>query len=62
VVFDQLRKYSAHQLSEISHDDDGPWHRARVRAGARDLERSNEKLRDEDIADYFGALAATSAE
>ncbi|MFF0409099.1 Panacea domain-containing protein [Kitasatospora sp. NPDC004745] len=60
VVLENLGNYSAHQLSEASHHKDGPWQMARDRAGARDLERSNEELRDEDIADYFGALVATS--
>jgi uncharacterized phage-associated protein len=62
VVLENLLQYSAHQLSEISHTQNGPWHAARVRVGARDLERSSEKLRDEDIADYFGALVATGEE
>ncbi|MCX5209780.1 DUF4065 domain-containing protein [Kitasatospora sp. NBC_00240] len=62
VVVDRLAQYNAHDLSEMSHDADGPWHRARQRTGARDLERSSEQLRDEDIADYFGALAATGDE
>ncbi|MFD0405568.1 Panacea domain-containing protein [Kitasatospora sp. NPDC127116] len=60
VVLENLGEYSAHQLSEASHHQDGPWQMARERAGARDLERSNEELRNEDIADYFGALVATA--
>lgn len=62
VVLENLRQYSAHELSEISHHDPGPWHAARVRSRARDLERSTARLRDEDIADYFGALVATDDE
>lgn len=59
VVLEHMGRYTAHQLSEMSHQKDGPWHMARVRARVSDLERSDERLRDEDIADYFGALAAT---
>jgi uncharacterized phage-associated protein len=62
IVFDNLGGYNAHELSEISHHAAGPWHMARQRVGARDLERSTEPLRDEDIADYFGALVATGEE
>ncbi|MEU8920342.1 type II toxin-antitoxin system antitoxin SocA domain-containing protein [Kitasatospora sp. NPDC048545] len=58
VVLENLGHHTAHQLSEASHHKDGPWQMARTRAGARELERSNEELRDEDIADYFGALTA----
>ncbi|MGW1316918.1 hypothetical protein [Streptomyces sp. NPDC002426] len=48
--------YSTHELSEMTHRT-GPWVEARGRAQAPDLERSNEPLLDEDIADFFGALA-----
>src|SRR5690242_4725352 len=33
VVLENLGAYTAHQLSEISHHENGPWHMARVRAG-----------------------------
>ncbi|MFJ6540549.1 Panacea domain-containing protein [Streptomyces sp. NPDC091385] len=55
VVLENFRAYSAHELSAMSHQP-GPWLDARSRAGVTDLQRSNEELRDEEIADYFGAL------
>ncbi|MFD8088680.1 Panacea domain-containing protein [Streptomyces malaysiensis] len=55
VVLENFLAYSAHELSAMSHQP-GPWLDARNRAGAVDLQRSNEELRDEDIADFFGAL------
>ncbi|MEU4296377.1 Panacea domain-containing protein [Kitasatospora aureofaciens] len=61
IVLDKLGSYSAHQLSEASHHEAGPWQMARTRAGAQELERSTEQLRDEEIADYFAALAATGS-
>ena len=62
IVLDSFRKYTAHQLSEMSHEVDGPWDLARIRAGARELERSSEKLRDEDVFEYFSRLISVSAE
>ncbi|MFH8756600.1 DUF4065 domain-containing protein [Streptomyces sp. NBC_01102] len=56
IVLENMRVYSAHELSEMTHRT-GPWVEARGRAQAPDLERSNEPLLDEDIADFFGALA-----
>lgn len=55
LVLESLRPYSAHQLSAMTHQA-GPWLYARQRAGAADLERSDEQLLDEDIEDFFGAL------
>lgn len=55
VVLDNFRAYSAHELSAMTHQP-GPWLDARTRAGVTDLQRSNEELRDEEIADFFGAL------
>jgi uncharacterized phage-associated protein len=56
VVLESFRTYSAHELSAMTHRP-GPWLEARKRAGLEDdLQRSNEKLRDEEIADFFGAL------
>ncbi|MBD2829016.1 MULTISPECIES: Panacea domain-containing protein [Streptomyces] len=56
IVLENMRVYSAHELSEMTHST-GPWVQARERAQAPDLERSNEPLLDEEIADFFGALA-----
>lgn len=55
IVLENFRAYSAQELSTMSHQP-GPWLDARKRAGVSDLQRSNEKLRDEEIADFFGAL------
>ena len=55
VVLENFRTYSAHELSAMTHQP-GPWLAARERAGVTDLQRSNEELRDEEIADFFGAL------
>lgn len=55
VVLENFRAYGAHELSAMTHQP-GPWLDARKRAGAAELQRSNEELRDEEIADYFGAL------
>ncbi|MFJ6623147.1 hypothetical protein ACIQOW_36945 [Kitasatospora sp. NPDC091335] len=60
VVLENLGYHTEHQLSEASHHKDGPWYMARDRAGARELQRSNEELRSEEIADYFGALTAAA--
>ncbi|MCX4969911.1 DUF4065 domain-containing protein [Streptomyces sp. NBC_00654] len=56
IVLENMLVYSAHELSEMTHRT-GPWVHARERAQAPDLERSNEPLLDEEIADFFGALA-----
>lgn len=55
VVLESFRTYDAHELSAMTHQP-GPWLDARNRAGVTDLQRSNEELRDEEIADFFGAL------
>jgi uncharacterized phage-associated protein len=55
LVLDGLGELTAHRLSEMSHQP-GPWLDARKRAGVPDLGRSTEVLRDEEIADFFGAL------
>ncbi|WP_435212518.1 Panacea domain-containing protein [Streptomyces sp. bgisy034] len=55
VVLQNFDRYSAHELSAMTHQP-GPWLDARKRVGVADLERSNEELLDEEIADFFGAL------
>lgn len=57
LVLEGLGGYSAHQLSTMTHQD-GPWVNARERAHAQDLERSNEELRDDEIAEFFDALTS----
>lgn len=61
VVLDGLAGFSAHELSTMTHGEP-PWRNARVRAGAQDLDRSNEELRDDEIMEFFQALAARDAE
>lgn len=56
LVLQSFSAYDAHELSAMTHRP-GPWLDARKRAGVEDdLKRSNEELRDEEIADFFGAL------
>lgn len=56
-VLESFKAYGAHELSAMTHRP-GPWLEARKRAGLDDdLQRSNEELLDEEIADFFGALA-----
>lgn len=57
LVLEGLGGYTAHQLSTMTHRE-APWLKARERAGARPLERSNEELRDEEIFEFFDALTA----
>jgi uncharacterized phage-associated protein len=52
---------SAHQLSAMTHREP-PWVDARTRAGAAPLERSNERLDDEEIFEYFDALTSADAD
>jgi len=52
--------FTAHQLSAFTHAA-GPWVRARARAGAGQLDRSDERLTDRDIFEYFDALTAADA-
>ena len=56
IILETFKPYGAHELSAMTHQP-GPWQYARDRAGAADLERSSEELLDEEIADFFGALA-----
>ncbi len=61
IVLSTFGEYTAHQLSEMSHQADGPWDQARHRANARELERSKEQLRDVDIFEYFSRLISTGS-
>lgn len=57
LVLQAYRPLTAHQLSEMTHRA-GPWVEARCRAGAGPLDRSDEVLRDDEIAEFFDALSA----
>lgn len=57
LVLDGLGDYTAHQLSTMTHSEP-PWLKARRRAGAQGLERSNEQLLDDEIAEFFDALTS----
>ncbi|SNT14659.1 Uncharacterized phage-associated protein [Actinomadura meyerae] len=61
LVLEALGGYSAHQLSTMTHRET-PWVNARARAGARDMERSSEELRDDEIMECFDALASAGGE
>lgn len=58
IVLDSFGPFTAHQLSEMTHQANGPWDLARRRAGVGTLERSNEELRDADIFEYFSRLVS----
>lgn len=57
LVVNTLGDLSAHQLSTMTHNE-SPWQRARERDSATGLERSSEPVSDEDIFEFFDALAA----
>ena len=61
LVLEALDKYSAHQLSTMTHNE-APWVNARERAGAALLERSDEELLDTEIFEFFDALTAANAD
>ncbi|MFV2197384.1 Panacea domain-containing protein [Nocardiopsis sp. LOL_012] len=60
LVLGSLRDFSAHHLSAMTHRE-APWLRARERAGAEGLERSNEPLTEADIHEYFTTLTAADS-
>lgn len=61
MVLEGLGDYSAHQLSVMTHRA-GPWAAARSRAHVGPMERSDEELTDEEIAEYFDSLSAADGE
>jgi uncharacterized phage-associated protein len=61
LVLDTYGRFSAHQLSAMTHRS-GPWANARRRVGAGPLDRSSEKLRDEEIFEFFDALTSADAD
>jgi uncharacterized phage-associated protein len=56
-----LGDFTAHQLSQMTHQE-SPWLNARMRAGVQPLERSGEKLRDDEILEFFDAITAATAD
>jgi uncharacterized phage-associated protein len=61
LVLDAYGRFTAHQLSTMTHSN-GPWVAARSRAGAGPLDRSTEQLNDEEIFEFFDALASADAD
>jgi uncharacterized phage-associated protein len=60
LVLEAYGDLSAHQLSEMTHREP-PWLKARERAGAEPMDRSRERLRDEEIFEFFDALTSDDA-
>lgn len=56
-VIDFYGGMSAHELSQLTHQED-PWRQARERAHLKVGERGTERIADADMAEYYGALAA----
>jgi len=61
LVLEAYGRFTAHELSTMTHRS-GPWVAARRRAGAGPLDRSNEKLDDDEILEFFDALTSADAD
>jgi uncharacterized phage-associated protein len=61
LVLDAYSGLTAHQLSSMTHSQI-PWLNARARARVRPTERSDEPLDDEEIFEFFDALASADAD
>lgn len=61
LVLESFGDLSAHQLSAMTHRA-GPWLSARVRAGAAPLQRSKQRLDDDEIFEFFDALTSADAD
>ncbi|WP_198587222.1 Panacea domain-containing protein [Glycomyces xiaoerkulensis] len=61
LVLQGLETFTAHELSAMTHREP-PWKEARRRSGAEPLERSNERLRDDEIAEFFIDLTTRDSE
>jgi uncharacterized phage-associated protein len=59
IVLANLGNRSAHELSQMTHKEQ-PWVAARARSGAGPLDRSGERLKDEEILEFFEALVANA--
>lgn len=61
LVLGSYGTFTAHQLSVMTHRE-WPWVAARKRAKAGPLERSRTRLRDDDIFEFFDAMASSAAD
>ena len=61
LVLDAYGGYSANELSQMTHNEK-PWTCARRRADVSAMQRSDERLLDGDIFEFFDAMATTSGE
>ncbi|GII00806.1 Panacea domain-containing protein [Planobispora takensis] len=61
LVLEGLGGHTAHTLSQMTHRE-RPWTAARERAGVGPLDRTNEQLDDNEIAEFFEALLAADGE
>lgn len=61
IVLANLGDLSAHDLSALTHNET-PWVNARSRANVGPLDRSTERLDDEDIYTFFDALVSANGE
>jgi uncharacterized phage-associated protein len=59
LVLGAYGKLTAHQLSLMTHHEE-PWLKARKRGRAESLQRSQAKLRDDDIFEYFDAVTTAT--
>jgi uncharacterized phage-associated protein len=51
--------FTANQLSQMTHNEK-PWVCARKRAGVSAMQRSDQRLEDDDIFEFFDALTANN--
>lgn len=61
LVLSAYGSLTAHQLSAMTHRQ-GPWVTARRRAGAQPMERCSERIDDDEIFEFFDALASADAD
>lgn len=59
IVLAKLGHLSGHDLSQMTHNEP-PWILARGRAGVGALDRSNEPLRVDEIAEHFEVMSAAA--
>lgn len=61
LVLEGLGGQTAHQLATMTHHET-PWVEARKRDDVGPLDRSRERLHDDEIAEYFEALTSSDAD
>jgi uncharacterized phage-associated protein len=61
LVLGAFNGFTAHQLSAMTHRE-GPWVLARERCGVGPLDRCDAEILDDEIAEYFEALASADAD